>query len=105
MSTIPAGPSAPADGPAASGMASPAPDGRPDRVVPSWSDPVVAQASEAVGGPWGRHAATGRASFWTPLRVCLLFATCVLALAWAKQAPCSSGDWSGFRQYTHLCYS
>ncbi|TFV67920.1 UNVERIFIED_ORG: DUF2029 domain-containing protein [Bacillus sp. AZ43] len=74
-------------------------------MVPSWADPVVAQASEAVGGPWGRHAATGRAAFWTPLRVCLLFATCVLALAWAKQAPCSSGDWSGSRQYTHLCYS
>jgi uncharacterized membrane protein len=78
---------------------------RPDRVVPSWSDPVAAQASEAVGGPWGRHAVTGRALFWTPLRVCLLFATVVLALAWAKQAPCSAGDWSGSRQYTHFCYS
>jgi uncharacterized membrane protein len=78
---------------------------RPDRVVPSWTDPVAAQASEAVGGPWGRHAATGRAPFWTPLRVCLLFATCVLAVAWAKQAPCAAGDWSGSRQYTHLCYS
>ncbi len=78
---------------------------RPDRVVPSWVDPVVAQASEAVGGPWGRHAVTGRAHFWTPLRVCLLFATSVLALAWMKQAPCAPGDWSGSRQYTHLCYS
>jgi uncharacterized membrane protein len=78
---------------------------RPDRVVPSWTDPVAAQASEAIGGPWGRHAVTGRAWFWTPLRVCLLFATCVLAVAWAKQAPCSAGDWSGSRQYTHLCYS
>ena len=46
-----------------------------DRVVPSWADPVVAQASEAVGGPWGRHAGTGGALFWTPLRVCLLFTT------------------------------
>ncbi|TQN40744.1 putative membrane protein [Blastococcus colisei] len=78
---------------------------RPDRVVPSWVDPVAAQASEAVGGPWGRHAVTGRAHFWTPLRICLLFATCVLAIAWAKQAPCSAGDWSGSRQYTHFCYS
>jgi len=73
--------------------------------VPSWVDAVAAQASEAVGGPWGRHGVTGRQWFWTPLRVCLLFATCVLALAWAKQAPCASGDWSGSRQYTHLCYS
>jgi uncharacterized membrane protein len=68
-------------------------------------DPVVAQASEAVGGPWGRHAVTGRALFWTPLRVCLLFTAFVLALAWIKQSPCSDGDWSGHLQYTHLCYS
>jgi uncharacterized membrane protein len=74
-------------------------------VVPTWVDPVAAQASEAIGGPWGRYAGTGRAWFWTPLRVCLLFATCVLALAWVKQEPCASGDWSGSRQYTHLCYS
>jgi uncharacterized membrane protein len=78
---------------------------RPDRVIPTWSDPVAAQAAEAVGGPWGRHAVTGRALFWTPLRVCLLFTTLVLALAWTKQAPCSSGDWTGFVQYTHFCYS
>ena len=48
---------------------------------------------------------TGRALFWTPLRVCLLFTTLVLALAWIKQAPCASGDWTGFVQYTHFCYS
>jgi uncharacterized membrane protein len=74
-------------------------------VIPSWADPVAAQASEAVGGPWGRHALTGRALFWTPLRVCLLFTTVVLALAWIKQAPCSDGNWAGSLQYTHLCYS
>ncbi|MGY2065910.1 glycosyltransferase family 87 protein [Blastococcus sp. SYSU DS0619] len=79
--------------------------GAPDRVVPSWTDPVVRQASEAVGGPWGRFAVTGRAWFWTPLRVCLLFATLVLAAAWVKQAPCSDGNWPGQLQYTHLCYS
>jgi uncharacterized membrane protein len=74
-------------------------------VVPSWTDPVAVQASEAVGGPWGRHAVTGRALFWTPLRICLLFTTLVLALAWLKQAPCASGNWAGFVQYTHFCYS
>ncbi len=78
---------------------------RPDRVVPTWVDPVAVQASEAVGGPWGRYAVTGRSLFWTPLRVCLLFTTLTLALAWIKQAPCASGDWSGFVQYTHFCYS
>jgi uncharacterized membrane protein len=74
-------------------------------VIPTWTDGVAAQASEAVGGPWGPHAVTGRALFWTPLRVCLLFTTLVLSLAWVKQAPCASGDWSGFVQYTHFCYS
>ena len=77
----------------------------PDRVIPSWADPVTAQASEAVGGPWGRHAVTGRALFWTPLRVCLLLTTAVLAAAWIKQAPCSDGNWAGWVQYTHFCYS
>jgi uncharacterized membrane protein len=74
-------------------------------VVPSWVDPVVAQASEAVGGPWGRHAVTGRALFWTPLRICLLFTSLVLSLAWIKQAPCADGNWAGHIQYTHFCYS
>ncbi|MET0764459.1 MAG: glycosyltransferase 87 family protein [Blastococcus sp.] len=109
MSSAPTGPSAAADGPAASAVRPgsrllPRPR-RPDRVVPSWTDPVVAQASEAVGGPWGRFAVTGRALFWTPLRVCLLFTTLVLALAWIKQAPCSAGNWPGWLQYTHFCYS
>jgi uncharacterized membrane protein len=107
MSSATPGPSATADGPAVSADA-----GRrvgeppaPDRVIPSWTDPVVAQASEAIGGPWGRHAVIGRALFWTPLRVCLLFTTLVLALAWIKQAPCADGNWTGWVQYTHFCYS
>ncbi|MBN1094495.1 DUF2029 domain-containing protein [Blastococcus sp. TML/M2B] len=95
MSSTPTGPFASAGGPAAS----------PDRVVPTWTDPVAAQASEAVGGPWGRHAVTGRALFWTPLRVCLLFAVLALSLAWVKQEPCADGDWTGSPQYTHFCYS
>jgi uncharacterized membrane protein len=101
VSSTPTGPSAPAD----------QPGGGPvgvlgaDRVVPTWTDPVATQASEAVGGPWGRHAVTGRALFWTPLRVCLLFTVLVLSLAWAKQAPCSDGNWTGSKQYTHLCYN
>jgi uncharacterized membrane protein len=66
---------------------------------------VAAQATEAIGGPWGRYAVTGRALFWTPLRVCLLFTTVVLALAWLKQAPCAAGNWTGHLQYTHFCYS
>ncbi|WP_051515948.1 glycosyltransferase family 87 protein [Candidatus Blastococcus massiliensis] len=95
MSSTPSGPSAPADGPEAF----------PDRVVPTWTDPAAAQASEAVGGPWGRHAVTGRALFWTPLRVCLLFVVLGLSLGWVKQEPCADGRWTDGLQYTHLCYA
>jgi uncharacterized membrane protein len=102
MSTTTTGPSVPADRPGDGPAVVPV---DPDRVVPTWTDPVVAQASELVGGPWGRHAVTGRALFWTPLRVCLLFTVLVLALAWIKQAPCADGNWTGSKQYTHFCYS
>jgi uncharacterized membrane protein len=101
MSTT-TGPSVPADQPGDGPAVVPA---DPDRVVPTWTDPVAVQASELVGGPWGRHAVTGRALFWTPLRVCLLFTVLVLALAWVKQAPCADGNWTGSKQYTHFCYS
>jgi uncharacterized membrane protein len=99
------GPSATADGPEVSARRGRRVFPVPDRVIPSWADPVVAQASEAIGGPWGRHAVIGRALFWTPLRVCLLFTSLVLALAWIKQAPCADGNWAGWVQYTHFCYS
>ena len=113
MSTHDTGPSPadrPDDGPASSPVAVSEPPQVaappwPDRVVPTWTDRVAAQASEAFGGPWGRHAVTGRALFWTPLRVCLLFCVVGLALAWAKQNPCADGNWTGSKQYTHFCYS
>ncbi|TFV51770.1 glycosyltransferase 87 family protein [Blastococcus sp. TF02A_35] len=110
MSTTPTGPSAAADGSVVvprgtTPAAAPERPVTPDRVVPTWTDPVVRQASEVVGGPWGRFAVIGRALFWTPLRVCLLFAMLGLALAWVKQGPCSDGDWTGSVQYTHFCYS
>jgi uncharacterized membrane protein len=76
-----------------------------DRVIPSWEDPVVRSASTATGGPWGRHGLVGRASFWTPLRVCLALTVAVLALSWLQKAPCKSGAWTASLQYTHLCYS
>jgi uncharacterized membrane protein len=109
VSATPTGPSVPADqpggGPEVSAPPQIAAPPWPDRVVPTWTDSVAMQASEAVGGPWGRHAVTGRALFWTPLRVCLLFTVLVLSVAWAKQAPCSDGNWTGSKQYTHLCYN
>ncbi|MFN2477724.1 MAG: glycosyltransferase family 87 protein [Pseudonocardiaceae bacterium] len=85
------------------------------RVVPSWTDPVAAQASRIVGGALGRHAVLGRQWFWTPLRVILLFATITLALGWLVKTPClqtyrdSAGtlqvDWREGRQYLAMCYT
>ncbi len=100
--------SSPGTGPTATAVSRPprvAAPPWPDRVVPSWADRVVTQASEAFGGPWGRHAVTGRALFWTPLRVSLFFTVVGLAFAWVKQSPCSDGNWTGSKQYTHFCYS
>ena len=56
------------------------------RVVPSWTEPLVAAASRVVGGPLGRHALIGRSRFWTPLRVLLLLAVVVLSLGWFSHA-------------------
>jgi uncharacterized membrane protein len=89
-------------------------DGAP-RTVPTWTDPLAAAASRAVGGPLGRHALLGRAGFWTPLRVVLLMAVAVLALSWLGKSPCTAQyvtedgrlalDWRDGRQYVAMCYS
>lgn len=84
------------------------------RVVPTWTEPLVATASRVVGGPLGVHAVVGRSRFWTPMRVVLLLAVAVLALGWLGKAPClqqyeTDGglalDWRNNRQYVAMCYS
>lgn len=85
------------------------------RVIPTWTEPLVASASRLAGGPLGRHALVGRSRFWTPLRVVLLMAVAVLAMGWLGKAAClqqyapAEGglalDWRNNRQYVALCYS
>ena len=86
------------------------------RDLPTRTDPVVADLSRTVGGPVGRHALIGRAGFWTPVRVLLLFAVVFLALGWFGKAACiqqapvgENGalglDWGSSRQYVAMCYS
>ena len=86
----------------------------PARVVPTWTEPIVAAASRVVGGPLGRHALIGRSPFWTPLRVVLVLAAAVLALGFLGKANClqqystADGpqlDWRNDRQYISMCYS
>jgi uncharacterized membrane protein len=77
----------------------------PTIVLPSQDDPVVAQASEAIGGPVGRHARVGT-SWWTPIRVMLLLVVLASALGVALDQPCRATGWGdGTTQYTHACYS
>jgi uncharacterized membrane protein len=91
------------------------PEQRGGRVIPSWTDPLVASASRVIGGPLGTHALVGRSRFWTALRAVLLLAVVVLALAWLGKAPCLQQyvtddgspalDWRNNRQYVAMCYS
>jgi len=85
------------------------------RVVPSWTEPLVAKGSTLIGGPLGAHAVIGRARFWTPLRVILAMAVLTCALGWLFKAPCLQQfqggdgklalDWRGNHQYVSLCYT
>ena len=70
---------------------------------------------DAWGGPVGEHAAVGRQSFWTPLRVIMLFAVIFLAFGFFSKAACletshpTDGSqpglmWDG-RQYYKACYA
>jgi uncharacterized membrane protein len=77
---------------------------RPAR-LPSRADPTAWRASRALGGAWGRHAGVKPRSWWTPLRWLLVMTLVTLILGLAEKAPCANGDWTGNKQYTHLCYS
>lgn len=86
-----------------------------ERVVPSWTEPIVAAATRPVGGPLGSHAAVGRQWFWTPLRVGLLLAVLTLTAGWFGKAACiqqyvndqgqAELDWRSGRPYVAMCYS
>src|SRR5664279_196330 len=89
--------------------------GPSERVIPTWTDPTVRRASDAIGGPMGRHALVGRASLLTPLRVCLLMAIVVLICGWLFKAACiqqgpngAGGvtlDQGGQRPWITACYN
>jgi uncharacterized membrane protein len=76
-----------------------------DPPPPSYADHTVARASQAIGGVWGRHAGVGRLTWWTPLRVLLAMTCLTMLLGFLVKSPCSTGEWTGSKQYTHMCYS
>lgn len=73
---------------------------------PTWDDPVLRGACEAVGGPAGRRIRPGT-SWWTPLRVLLAIGALVMALGVIERGPCRDAAWprETALQYTHACYS
>lgn len=73
--------------------------------LPSRTDVMAARASQLIGGVWGRYAALSPRSWWTPLRVVLALTCLSLLLGYAQKSPCANGDWTGYKQYTHACYS
>jgi uncharacterized membrane protein len=72
---------------------------------PSHVDVVAARATGVLGGAWGRRAGVSNSAWWTPLRVLLAATAVTLLLGFAQKSPCTTGNWTGFRQYTHMCYS
>lgn len=72
---------------------------------PSWTDATVARATGMFGGAWGRRGVAPWGSFWTPLRIVLALAAFTLLLSFGQKYPCSDGQWTGYKQYTHACYS
>ncbi len=72
-------------------------------VAPTREDPLVAAASEGVGGPVGRHADPH--PWWTPVRVVLALAALTFVVGMVQKTPCVKADWNGDARYAALCYS
>ena len=73
-------------------------------VRPSVEDPLVAAASECIGGPVGDHAAPHR--WWTPVRVVLAVTCLALCLGMVSKSPCVQENWGGGNErYAQMCYS
>jgi uncharacterized membrane protein len=80
--------------------------GTDEVVLPSYDDPVVAGAVEAIGGPPGRHARVGVRRLWTPIRVVIALTLLTSLLGLAQKSPCrDASDWMDEHQYTRACYS
>lgn len=75
-------------------------------VLPSSDDPVVAGATEVIGGPPGAHARIGERRFWTTTRVLVALTLLTCLLGWAQKAPCrDASTWVHEHQYTRACYT
>jgi uncharacterized membrane protein len=73
-----------------------------DLVLPSRDDPVVASASEALGGPGGVRV---RSRPSRVVAVLLALTTVVCGLGLLSKQPCRSSAWTSDNIYPDLCYS
>jgi uncharacterized membrane protein len=78
-------------------------------VNPSQEDGFVRGLAEAIGGPFGEHAATPRRAdrVLTPVRIIMLLGLLVFCLHWIQKAPCADGAWGEGNKYAYsrFCYT
>jgi uncharacterized membrane protein len=73
-------------------------------VRPSDGDPLVADATERIGGRLG--ARSGRfVGWWSALRVLVVLASTSFVLGYLAKVPCHAEAFGGDARYTRLCYS
>lgn len=73
-------------------------------VAPTRADPLVAAASESIGGPIGEHARPH--PWWTPVRVVLAVAALAFLLGMVQKGPCVRDNWFDSNvRYAAMCYS
>lgn len=81
----------------------------PESVAPTRTDPVAAAASQVIGGPLGRYAASPRhtaRSGWLPAAAILVWlSSLTVALGVLQKAHCLTRGWNSPDQFWHACYS
>ncbi len=73
------------------------------QVPPSRTDPVATNASEVLGGPYGRWAVPGRPA--RALQIVLALGALTFGLGALRTIPCAVDGWSLPGRYQALCYS
>ncbi|MBW8173035.1 glycosyltransferase 87 family protein [Ornithinimicrobium sp. Arc0846-15] len=73
--------------------------------VPSHSDPVVAMASNVIGGPLGRYAVVGRDGLGAIMAALMVMASVVMALGVFQKGHCLMKGWVSPDQFWRACYS
>jgi len=73
-------------------------------VMPADGDPLVADATERIGGRSGTHR--GRfIGFLSPIRAVVLMASISFTVGYLIKLPCVAESFSGDAKYTRMCYS